>query len=259
MSKKKSSKEISDETSDKKTSKRETSKRETSKRETSKKEANTSESGETSAVKVYKYSEIKFSNAEVSELNKSGTQHMAYINYNDSKLSTRNKILIQSGHIELTSHGIPPLDKKDAVKKYYPDNKSREFIKIPLDPKQPTCDELRKHLEAADKWAGTEEMRRKLFGSKWKKYVYSPSIKVPKSGDDDDDGGEDEEDESKKKKKKSKDKDESKPRVRIGKDGKEYPIMDYVKMKFNIIPVKKDDKEDRIIKTKIKKVLDKKK
>jgi len=63
----------------------------------------------------------------------------------------------------------------------------------------------------------------------------------------------------KRKRKKSKDKDESKPRVRIGKDGKEYPIMDYVKMKFNIIPVKKDDKEDRIIKTKIKKVLDKKK
>ena len=244
----------------------------------SKNKQNTSEgsdTGETAAVKVYKYKEIKFKNSDVSELNKSGAQPMAFINYNDPNLQSKNKILVQSGRIKMTSGGIPPLDKDNPnAKGYYPNNSKREFIKIPLDPEQDACIELRKHLEEADKWAGSEEMRKKLFGSGWKKYVYTPCIKSPKFDEEEDDSND-----KKGKKEKPKfvtAKDGREYRVRSGKDGKEYMVMDFVKMKFNILINKKDSKlgnkkskndddddddnngqEERIIKTKIKKVLGK--
>lgn len=232
----------------------------------------------TAAVKVYKYKELKFKNAKVSSLNKNGTQPMAFITYNDPLLNSENKILMQSGHIKMTSgNPIPPLDKDNQNSKgYYPDDSKREFLKIPLDPNQDSCIELRKHLEEADKWAGSEETRKKLFGSNWKKYVYTTCIKSPKIDDD-----EDEDDDAKGKKgKKEKPKlvmakDGKEYRVRVGKDGKDYIVMDFVKMKFNVCIEKKDDKnknkknnnnndEDdennkgvRTIKTKIKKVLGK--
>lgn len=236
-----------------------------------------SDTSESVAVKVYKYKEIKFKNTDVSELNKSGAQPMAFINYNDPVLQTKNKILVQSGHIKMTSGGIPPLDKDNPNQKgYYPNNSKREFIKIPLDPEQDACIELRKHLEEADKWAGSEELRKKLFGNKYKKYVYTPCIKSPKYEDENEDENDDY---NTKNKKGNKDKnkivtgkDGREYRVRVGKDGKEYIIMDFVKMKFNILINKNpkikskksksdedddDDQEERIIKTKIKKVLGK--
>lgn len=172
---------------------------------------------------VYRYKDVNFDNVEVSELNKEGSQPIAYINYNDTKRGdAKTKILMQSGKIKLTSHGIPALDKPDSKNKYYPDDSKREFIKIPLDPTQPACVDLTKHLEKVDAWAGSEEMKKKLFGKRASKYQYQPCIKTPKV-EDDGDGDSDEESKAPKK-------------TRKDKNGKEYPIVDYVKMKFNVIP-----------------------
>jgi len=90
---------------------------------------------------------------------------MAFISYMDEKLKSETKLLIQSGKIKLTSHGIPPFSKKDAKKRYIKKDRDREYMKIPLDLDQPSCEALRKFIEQADEWAGSEEMRKKLFGT----------------------------------------------------------------------------------------------
>lgn len=172
---------------------------------------------------VYRYKDVKFDNIEVSELNKEASQPIAYINYNDVERNAKTKILMQSGKIKITSHGIPALDKPDSKTNFYPDDSKREFIKVPLDPLQPACVELIKHLEKVDNWAGSEEMRKKLFGKRASKYQYQSCIKTPKVEDANGDGDSDEENKEPKK-------------TRKDKNGKEYPIVDYVKMKFNIVP-----------------------
>jgi hypothetical protein len=183
-----------------------------------------------SSAPVYRYKDIDFDNAEVSELNKEGRQPLAYINYNDPIRNASTKILVQTGKIKITSHGIPQLDDEGVVDGYYPDDSKREFIKIPLDD-QPACIELRKHIEAADEWAGSAAIKKKLFGKRADEYQFQPSIKTPKKSVNDDD----------------------KPKTKKAKgttEKKEYPIIDYVKMKFNVISQGKI----RVNKTKLKKV-----
>lgn len=181
---------------------------------------------------IYRYNKINFKNLEITELKTDSSQPIAFINYNDETLNSSTRMLVQTGKIKLTGHGIPKLDKADSKTNYYPTDDKREFIKIPLDSNQQSCVELRKHLELADEWAGSDEMRKKLFGKKANKYQYSPCIKTPQTFNDED------EDESDKKKEKSK-----------------YPIIDYVKMKFNI----SIENNSRINRTKLVKVSDNKK
>lgn len=208
------------------------------------------ESAMKTSTPIYRYKDVKFEHAEVSDLNKEGSQPLAYINYADPDRKANTKILVQSGKIKITSHGIPQLDKEGSNNNYYPDDSKREFIKIPLDPEQPPCVELRKHIEAAEEWAGSEEMRIKLFGKKKAdKYQFLPCIKTPqKSEDNDDDDDDDEENDDNQDNEKSK-------KQKKGKKGddnkKKRPVIDYVKMKFNMIG---DNKTGRINKTKLTKV-----
>ena len=231
------------------------------KSDTNSDEASTSASNSKSntVTPVYRYKEIKFSEVEVSELKEQGSQPLAYINYNDALRKATTKLLVQSDKIKLSSHGIPSLDKPGSQNKFYPDDSKREFIKIPLDPKQDTAMELRAHLEAADEWAGSDEMRKKLFGKRANRYQYQQCIKTPQKQNntfEDDDDNDDDDDKSKGKKgkkgndksKKGKNDDEKK-----GDEKKEYPIIDYVKMKFNVVPDGKDGK-DRLNKTKLKRI-----
>ena len=128
---------------------------------------------------VYQYSEIDFTNTNVSELITDVPEPFAYISYNNSTINAETKIFVQSGKIKLTSYRIPPLN-----------HDLNELFTVFLDPKQSACMELRKHLEAADAWANSHEMRRKLFGKRADKYLYE-SLRLQyhyNDGDDDDDG-----------------------------------------------------------------------
>ncbi|MEM0354192.1 MAG: hypothetical protein QXW79_01285 [Thermoplasmata archaeon] len=177
-----------------------------------------------SSIPIYKYKDIDFSNIEVSELNKEGTQPLSYISYNDPIRNMRTRILVQTGRIKLTSHGIPPLDREDSKNHYYPDDSKREFIKIPLDPDQPACVELKKFLEKVDSWAGSSEIRRRLFGKKEDKYEYQSCIKIPLRRDDDESNDE-----------------------KIDNVKNERTSVEYVKMKFNVVQQGKE----RVNRTKI--------
>lgn len=177
-----------------------------------------------STVPIYKYKDIIFSNIEISELNREGTQPLSYINYNDPVRNMRTRILVQTGKIKLTSHGIPPLDREDSKNHYYPDDSKREFIKIPLDPDQPACVDLKKFLEKVDSWAGSSEIRRRLFGKKEDKYEYQSCIKFPLRRDDDESN------------------DEKSDNVK-----NDRSAVEYVKMKFNVVQQGKE----RVNRTKI--------
>ena len=181
------------------------------------------------AAPVYRCKDVDFSNAQASELNKEGTQPLSYINYSDPVLNAETKILVQSGKFKVTGHGIPNLtDETSKGGNFYPDDSKREFIKIPLDPEQPACVELRKHFEEADEWAGSDEMRNQLFGKRADKYEYQPCVKTPEPRDNDDD-----------------DKKSS-----LKKFKKEYPIYSYIKMKFNM----RQTGKERVNITRLKKV-----
>lgn len=191
---------------------------------------------------IYRYNNIKFDNVIVSDLNKEGSQPLAYINYRDSTRGDATvKILVQSGKLKLVSHGIPPLDsERGDGKTYYPTDEKREFIKIPLDPEQDTCVALRKFLEKVDLFFGSDDMKKKLFGKKANMYQYQSTIRTPQTNNNNDNDDDDDDDDSKSSKKKGK--------KNNGK--KEYPIYDFCKMKFNVIK----QGEGRVNKTKLKKV-----
>ena len=195
--------------------------------------AKTTKSTGGSPAVVYRYNDIKFANIDVSEMNKTGRQPLAYINYTDP-IKGETKILIQSDKIKLTSHGIPQLDKEGAVDGFYEDDTKREFIKIPLDDSQPSCVALRQHLKKADEFFGSDKLRKQLFGNRAKDYEYQPCIKTPQSKPSEDDD----------KKSKSKSKEDDKPK----------PVIDYVKMKFNMVYVGDGKNKQHINKTKLKRV-----
>ena len=209
----------------------------------------TSYSSGQSQTSVYRYGDIKFSNVDVSPLAKVGKQEMSYINYHDSKKNADTKILVQSDKIKLTTHGIPSLDKEGSKTDFYSDDSKREFIKIPLDD-QPGAKALRAHLEEADSFFGSTELRKQLFGQKAKDHVYQSCIRTPQRKDDDknsddDEGSED--DKSKKNKKGGKGKKVD--------DKEKKPVVDYVKMKFNMVPT--GDGKNKVFtnKTKLKKIV----
>lgn len=174
---------------------------------------------------VYKLNKINFKRCDISELNKTGIQPIAYVNYEDPDLNTQVKLIGQTEKIIMVSHGIPPLDKPDAPKPFYPTDDKRAFIKVPLDNEQKSCNNLRKHLEKGDNYFGSNTVKKKLFGKNADKYVYSPMIKSPAPPEN----------------------------PKKDKNGNEYPIYDFVKMKLNYI------KEKNLNKTVLKKVVDKKK
>jgi hypothetical protein len=191
------------------------------------KSQSTSQSTKNDTVPIHRPKSVSFDNVEVSELNKEGGQPLAYINYNDQQRNAKTKLLVQTCNIKLTAHGIPQLGGD-----YYKDDNDREFIKIPLDPNQQSCVELNLHLEKADEYFGSDAIRKALFGKKAEKYEYQPCIKQPQEKDDDDD---DNDDSSKKKKTK--------------KDKKEYPKVNFCKMKFNFVS-DSNDKDKHFNKTK---------
>lgn len=193
----------------------------------------------------YRLSEVNFENVEVGEMDMSGSQPMAHINYYNSKLQSDTKLLCQAKKIKLTGHGIPPLHDE-----YCPDDSKREYMKIPLDPAQEACNELRAHLEAADEFYGSEEMKVKLFGKKANDYEYQKCVRTPTKKDDDEDDDDDEDNKKKKSKKGGK--------GNKGSDKKKYPVYDYCKMKFNMSKAKsaegKKSKEPSYNLTKLKRL-----
>lgn len=186
---------------------------------------------------IYRPKDINPENIEVTDFKIDDSQDVAYVKYLDPTLSAKQNLIIQTGKIKLTGHGIPSLHER-----FYPTDDKREFLKIPLDPEQKSCTELRFLFEGIDKHFGSNEMKQKLFKKKANKYFYQSTVRSPKSNDDEED--EDNDDNGGKKSKKE-DKNKSK-----GKYGKSYPKYDFIKVKLNFIR----EGDQRVNKTRLWKV-----
>uniref|UniRef100_A0A6C0CD95 Uncharacterized protein n=1 Tax=viral metagenome TaxID=1070528 RepID=A0A6C0CD95_9ZZZZ len=170
---------------------------------------------------VYRYKNIDFENILVSPLDEKGPQGISYINYDNQRLKTKTKVLLQTGQIEMTSGGIPPIHPQ-----FWPTDDKRAFVNIPLDDKQEACRDLRKHLEKVEAYFGSNEMREKIFKGKAKQYQFSPCIKINTNEDGDD--------------------------APVDPEKPKFVKHDSVKMKLNVIK----DKEEWVNLTKLIKITD---
>ena len=132
-----------------------------------------------------RYRDVKVEDIVLEEAPKSdGPQTIWFMNHNNTVLKQKSMIRIQTGKIIMTGGGIPELDEvreKRKQKTYgtYMSDKDREFIKIPLDPKQKPCVELAKFMTMLDDHYGSEEFRKEHFGDKWQQYLYQPCVREP--------------------------------------------------------------------------------
>ncbi|XWV24881.1 hypothetical protein QJ856_gp0902 [Tupanvirus deep ocean] len=117
-------------------------------------------------VPIYKYDEIVLNNVRITDLNTGGCQPIAYINYEDNIRRCSTKLLVQSDYIKITQYGV----------QYFGDV-NEEAIKIPLDPAQKSCMDLKNHLQKIDEFFGAENLRIGLFGKKANQYVYQPCVR----------------------------------------------------------------------------------
>ena len=150
-----------------------------------------SSSGSSGSIPIYRYSEIDFSRIKLIKPPKSDVANsVMFVNYSDPVRKANTTLYVQSGRIKITSYGIPRLtgpDYKGTMK--VETDKDREFIKIPLDGNQPPCRELRKHLEDADQWAGSDSVKSQVLGNRKDKdkYSYVPCIKSSSPKEDEPD------------------------------------------------------------------------
>jgi hypothetical protein len=135
------------------------------------------------------------------------------------------QMIFQTPPITLTHHGMVKLNEKN--KKYYPTDRSRAFIKVPLDLAQDGGRKLNTFLEQVDE--RVEELKPKIFGKKAKLYnKYVGSIREPRNEDEEEGSDAESDAESDEdSKKKSKDK--------KGSQGKaDEPKPNFCKMKLNL-------------------------
>lgn len=109
-----------------------------------------------------------FSNIKFSELYETkGSVLMKFICLNNKR------VVIKTGPIKMNRYGIPRLNNK-----HYPDDKYRSFIKIPLDPTQISCNNLKNFLIVQDMFFSSDNTKNNLFGTEADKYQYYPKIKL---------------------------------------------------------------------------------
>lgn len=162
------------------------------------------------SIPVYRYAEVQLDKIVIPKLNKDYSQPACYLSYQGSDQLC--KPFVQSGTINITQFGIPKLTDNTCKNNFFPDDSKREYIKVPIDPSQPACVELKNFIQKLDDWASSVQIKTQIFGKYADKYLYSPALKAPKIADDEDD----EEDETKKKPKPT------------------QPLMEFVKLKFGM-------------------------
>lgn len=180
----------------------------------------TTKDSKTPKASVYNYEDVDFNKIEISELNMDYKQPMRFLTYNDPDKNFKTKLYVKtSGKIKLPIYGIPPLDAKNAINSFHPDDKSREFIKVPLIEGDQACDALRRHLEEVDEWAASAETRKRVLGKGMEKFEYKKCIKTAEPS--------------------------SNPKST-------FPVVDSVTFKFDMY----NEGDDRINKTKLKRIED---
>lgn len=123
------------------------------------------------------------SNFSLTELSNdlNANQRISFPKYDYDNDNKKMNFIFKTNLIKITAYGIPPLNQN-----YYPTDKHRNFIKIPHDPTQTSCNELFALLGKIDTYMTTAETKQTLFGNNAHKYRYNPLIKTPHQQEDED-------------------------------------------------------------------------
>jgi hypothetical protein len=130
------------------------------------------------AVKEFNYKDDKQKNSK---------QFMTYCNYNFGSKQTPvlGQLVFKTKPIKLVEYGIPPLSiEKDGQTIVFAKNdKEREYLKVPHDKEQESCNELFTLLQSIDDWvvSNKEQVFFGEFSQKAKEYKYSPIVKSPQT------------------------------------------------------------------------------
>jgi len=135
---------------------------------------------------------VNFNLVSVTDIDRgmSGGQFISFISYANAKNNANEKLVVSTDIIKLIANsGIPMLDCEWERKGYrsrgmHPSDQHRNFIKIVLDPNQPACTDLKTHLELAENFFGSDQMKKRLFGTKSDQYIYQPIVRFPGAFDE---------------------------------------------------------------------------
>lgn len=116
---------------------------------------------------------------------KSENAPAAFVKRTDPKTGVEQVPLMQVGEIKIVSGGIP---KQHPI--YAPTPDKQEHMDIALDPSQPNCVILENAMTELDEYFSSTEIKKKIFGKKYKRYIYSSIVKRPKEVSDSDEDDE---------------------------------------------------------------------
>lgn len=112
--------------------------------------------------KQFTASDLEFTSPE--ENQRSKNQLIGYVRHNNGQL------LLKTDFIKLTSGGVPRQDD------YHPDDTKRRYMRVPLND---DSKELFDTLRQIDTILGSDKTKTQFFGSKAKKYSYTPIVREP--------------------------------------------------------------------------------
>jgi hypothetical protein len=115
----------------------------------------------------------RLSFTDIEENTRSKGQKIAYPRYNNPQLGEGAPLYIQFPWTHMNQYGIPRLGE------YYSDDSQRSFVKIPLDQSVPEIKAFSNLLKSIDDKLGSNDFKKKMFGSKGDKYVYQPIFRLP--------------------------------------------------------------------------------
>lgn len=124
-----------------------------------------------------KFEQSRLSFTELNEGN--NKQKLAFVRYDHPTLGEGQQLLLQFPWQKIFSYGVPRLGE------YYKEDKDRDFLKFPIDLSNSEMKTLYDELQSFQERMSSEEMRKELFGSKWKKYKFIDVVRTPLIDEDD--------------------------------------------------------------------------
>jgi hypothetical protein len=106
-------------------------------------------------------------------------QKLAFVRYDHPTLGDGQQLLLQFPWQKIFTYGVPRLGE------YFKEDKDRDFIKFPIDLSNPEMKKLYDELVLLQERLSSEEFRKELFGTKWKKYKFIDICRTPLVDEDD--------------------------------------------------------------------------
>ena len=116
---------------------------------------------------------------DLEENDRSKGQKIAYPRYDHPIHGKDQQLFMQFPQITLFTYGVPRIGE------YYPDDKSRSFIKVPIDSNDEEVMTMVEKFKKVDEKLSSDEFKKKAFGKKWKKYSYVPFVRESVQDEDD--------------------------------------------------------------------------